>query len=384
VTSLSRTDTITFICLTIYTILIQQQYHRQEEIAKNGCFLISQLIVAEVRRQNKEMLADDNPGSIIFIDMLKNDDSCTSRKIAKESRKAHAVLCGRRVKVVNSERQDLDGRQGTLRYWNASQGKFCVGLDTKKSKDSDVKFVEPEALEEISATAARTATKTDKNAVYSVNIEDVFNRGISGIDCRFTLEKNHVDALYQAESIEAGLKTFCIERDSAEERLRLQKEKEKREEEEYRRREEEYRRQAEAERKKRAEQKRKEKAAKQAERDKEIRLAQEEVERMMMKRIKGALMESIFKSLLDEMLDKELFESQEMVDEFTLNGLEFDDISDFIDAVKDFLESHFEEERLKERMEDDQKMAEILGVETDADERTIKVAYRKLALKFRK
>ena len=96
-------------------------------------------------------------------------------------------------------------------------------------------------------------------------------------------------------------------------------------------------------------------------------------------------MESIFKSLLDEMLDKELFESQEMVDEFvTLNGLEFDDISDFMDAVKDFLESHFEEERLKERMEDDQKMAEILGVETDADERTIKVAYRKLALKFRK
>jgi hypothetical protein len=29
-------------------------------------------------------------------------------------------------------------------------------------------------------------------------------------------------------------------------------------------------------------------------------------------------------------------------------------------------------------------MAEILGVATDADERTIKVAYRKLALKFRK
>jgi curved DNA-binding protein CbpA len=35
-------------------------------------------------------------------------------------------------------------------------------------------------------------------------------------------------------------------------------------------------------------------------------------------------------------------------------------------------------------MEDDEKMAEILGVATDADERTIKVAYRKLALKFRK
>ena len=96
-------------------------------------------------------------------------------------------------------------------------------------------------------------------------------------------------------------------------------------------------------------------------------------------------MESIFKSFLDEMLYKGVFESQEMVDEFvTLNGLEFDDVSDFMDAVKDFLESHFEEERLKERMEDDEKMAEILGVATDADERTIKVAYRKLALKFRK
>lgn len=330
------------------------------------------------------MLADDNPGSSIFIDMLTNDDSCTSRKIAKESRKAHAALFGRRVKVVNSERQDLDGRQGTLRYWNASQGKFCVGLDTKKSKDSDVKFVEPEALEVVATpTPARITTKNNKDAVYYVGIDDVC-KGILGIDCRFTLEKDHVDALYQAESIEAGLKTFCIERDSAEDRLCVQREKEKREEEEYRRREEEYRSQAEAERKKRAEQKRKEKAAKQAERDKEIRLAQEEVERMMKKRIKGAYMESIFKSLLNEMLDKELFESQEMIDEFvTLNGLEFDDIGDFMDAVKDFLESHFEEERLKERMEEDEKMAEILGVETDADERTIKVAYRKLALKFR-
>lgn len=345
------------------------------------------MIVAEICRQNKVKLDDDAPKQCsIFIDMLTSDDSCTSRKIAKESRKANAALFGRRVKVVNSERQDLDGRQGTLRYWNASQGKFCVGLDTKKSKDSDVKFVEPEALEVIvSPTAARTIAKNNKDAVYSVGIEDIFDQGKGGIDCRFTLEKSHVDALYQAESIEAGLKTFCIERDSAEEQLRLQKEKEKREEEEYRRREEEYRRQAEAERKKRAEQKRKEKAAKQAERDKEIRLAQEEAERMIMKRIKGALMESIFKSFLDEMLYKGVFESQEMVDEFvTLNGLEFDDISDFMDAVKDFLESHFEEERLKERMEDDEKMAEILGVATDADERTIKVAYRKLALKFRK
>lgn len=327
------------------------------------------------------MLADDNPGSIIFIDMLTNDDSCTSRKIAKESRKAYAALCGRRVKVVNSERQDLDGRQGTLRYWNVSQGKFCVGLDTKKSKDSDVKFVEPEAL---TPTAELITAKNNKDAVYVVGIDDVFDQGKGGIDCRFTLEKIHVDALYQAESIEAGLKTFCIERDSAEDRLRRQREMEKKEEEEYRRREEEYRKLAETERKKRAEQKRKEKAAKQAERDKEIRLAQEDVERMMMKRIKGAFMESKIKSFLNEMLDKGLFENQEMVDEFvTLNGLEFDDISDFMDAVKDFLESQFEKERLKERMEDDEKMAEILGVETDADERTIKVAYRKLALKFR-
>ena len=68
------------------------------------------MIVAEICRQNKVKLDDDAPKQCIFIDMLTSDDSCTSRKIAKESRKANAALFGRRVKVVNSERQDLDGQ----------------------------------------------------------------------------------------------------------------------------------------------------------------------------------------------------------------------------------------------------------------------------------
>eukprot|EP00956_Cyclotella_meneghiniana_P027022 scaffold59779_cov34-Cyclotella_meneghiniana.AAC.2 len=48
----------------------------------------------------------------------------------------------------------------------------------------------------------------------------------------------------------------------------------------------------------------------------------------------------------------------------------------------DEFDEEWEEQVLEEKREENRKQAKILGVEPDADERTLKIAYRKLALQF--
>lgn len=316
------------------------------------------MIVAEFRRQNEkhDELANDLT--------LADDDSHASRVIFEESRKAHAALVGntkRRIRVVGSERHDVDGRQGTIRHWDAGQGRFCVGLDTKKSSDCDVKFVEPEALE-----AILTPRSPVKNSVgrYVVDIEDIFDRGDGGIGCQFTLEIDHVTALRRAESIEEGLEAFRIERDEMDDRMRVKREEEMREEEDYHRLEEEYRRQEEIDRRRRAERKAKERA----ERERDFmatRVAREEACRMTMGRIEKLHKEKYFKGLLDQMLRLGIFECREQVNEFLdlirKKGFKFEGMHDFMEVVNDFLRSRYDDQRLEERNEQDRKMAEVLG-----------------------
>jgi len=312
------------------------------------------LIVAEFRRQNeKHELANELT--------LADDDSHASRVIFEESRKAHAALIGnikRRIRVVGSERHDVDGRQGTIRHWDAGQARFCVGLDTKKSSDCDVKFVEPEALE-----AILTPRSPVKNSVgpYVVDIEDIFDRGDGGIGCRFTLEIDHVTALRRAESIEEGLEAFRIERDEMDDRMRVNREEEMREEEEYHRLELEYRRQEEIDRRRRAERKAKERA----ERERDFMVAREEACRMTMGRIEKLHKEKYFKGLLEQMLRLGIFECREQVNEFLdlirKKGFKFEGMHDFMEVVNDFLRSRYEEKRLEERNEQDRKMAEVIG-----------------------
>ena len=315
------------------------------------------MIVAEFCRQNEkhDELANDLA--------LADDDSHALRVIFEESRKAHAALVGdikRRVRVVGSERQDVDGRQGTIRHWDAGQGRFCVGLDTKKSNDCDVKFVEPEALEAI--LTPRSPVKNSGR--YVVNIEDIVDQGDGGIGCRFTLERDHVATLRRAESIEEGLEAFRIERDEMDDRMRVKREEEMREEEEYHRLEEEYRRQEEIDRRRRAERKAKERAER--ERDlRATRLAREKACRMTIGRIEKLHKEKFFKGLLDQMLRLGIFECREQVNEFfdliRKHGFKFEGMHDFTEAVDDFLRSRYEEQRLEVRNEQDRKMAEVIG-----------------------
>jgi hypothetical protein len=115
---------------------------RHEKIAKESenIGLISQLIIAEFLRNNNK------DGTPALTREQVSQDPGASEAIADESKRINDALFGGlkcwRVKVVGSERQDINGRQGTLRSWNDAKKKFCVGLDTKRGQDSDARLVE--------------------------------------------------------------------------------------------------------------------------------------------------------------------------------------------------------------------------------------------------
>ena len=192
---------------------------RHEKIVKDNesVDLISHLIVTEFLRHNK------HAGLAITKEQVLQD-SHAFQAITNESRHINDIIFGGikcRVKVVALDRQDLDGRQGTLRHWDDKREKFCVGLDTKKLADSVVHYLMPENVE---SQAAPRTSKAGKKSMqdYDVDIKNFYNQRSEGIWCRFTLEKSAMDALHAAESIERGLEIFCLERDENERRLRLE------------------------------------------------------------------------------------------------------------------------------------------------------------------
>ena len=209
--------------------------------------MISSLIIAEFTRQNNRNGLNITKEEVML-------DLNASQLIDNESKNASQVIYGGlrcRVKVVGSMKQDLNGRLGTLRSFVIEQGKFCVGLDTKKRQDSDVQLFMPEDLEALSKPTDKAGKHLKQS--YIVDIKHLLDGDNGGIGCHFTLEKTAVDALRSSKSIDAGLQAFCLERDKMEERLRLELEEE-------RIREEEYRKQEEIDRERRAARKAKERA----------------------------------------------------------------------------------------------------------------------------
>ena len=128
-------------CHLYHVYVIFLHHTRHEKIAKEdeSVNLISQLIISEFLRQNKEKE---------LTNAHVTDNSHATHVIATESKNAHNAIFGglmkSRIKVAGMERKDLNGRQGTLRYWDANQNKFCVRLDTKKATDCDEHFLLPE------------------------------------------------------------------------------------------------------------------------------------------------------------------------------------------------------------------------------------------------
>lgn len=348
--------------------------------------MISQLVASELLRQNKE---DEEVSTLTRAQIL--EDSPAADAIEAESKKAHTALFGGlscRVKVAGLDRKDLNGRQGTLRAWDADQGKFLVGLDTKKGADSDVHLFLPENLE---ATSAPRPGKGDKKLTegYRVDISVCFSESAS-VGCQFTVDKSMVASLRfatlrSAKSIDDELEAFSLARDESDRERRVQEEKERKQFEKECR-------QDEADRKRRQKQKAKAKA--EANRQKAQRrakwqktrddafAAKMEAQRLKAERsrVEGAMREMqrmMAKAKMRHKFVHCMFHAAEegenprdYLDEFVERyeeefDYEFDsDDEDFFEDMLGELEEHEREhkKRMKEKMREmDGEMAELLG-----------------------
>mmetsp|Transcript_20725 Transcript_20725/g.44979 ORF Transcript_20725/g.44979 Transcript_20725/m.44979 type:complete len:1099 (+) Transcript_20725:245-3541(+) len=356
-----------------------------ERIAKENDYtdLIQKLLVAEFLRQSK------NKAMGLTADRVLSD-SRTSELIAKECREAyHAIFGGLKCRVVvaGSENKDMNGRQGIIRYWDREKEKYCVGLDTKKTPDSDVQFLIPAILDVLTSSRPPKADKKSSATSYDVDAPDFVSYGGVSLGFNFTLQKSHMIALGSAESTKIGLEVFCESRDEEERRQKIEEEAEKKREEEDRRRRAATRATENTAWEQRKEQMRKDK---------------EEYEEMKKewakeRREKGG-------SMFDYEDDDEeecqcprcrfgdsrfgdRFSSDGGAFFFNIGGIPFRVRFDSYDSDEDSdfdeeFDERWEGQLAEEKEEENRKQAGILGVVPNADGRTIKLAYRKMALQF--
>eukprot|EP00804_Cyclotella_cryptica_P004050 CCRYP_015450-RA/>CCRYP_015450-RA protein AED:0.04 eAED:0.04 QI:990/1/1/1/0.6/0.33/6/238/882 len=332
--------------------------------------LIKQLLVTEFLRQTKNTVVGVTNERIL---------SDTHEVLMSNSRQIYRVLFGEvncRVVVAGTDNTDLNGRQGNLHYYDKERQMFCVGLDTKKSSDSEIQFFSPENLDRVAARSF----KSDKavNKTFDVNVPAFFNYGDVMFSLIFTIKKSHVTSLGSAESLKLGLEKFIHTRNDEEHRAKLEAEAEKKRED--------------VDRKRRKEAKARERAAWEH-RKEAMRREKEEFEEMRREwareRRKYAydqpfggygFFENIFSSTFGNN-----FTSSGGSFYFTIGGIPFrfrmDDDSDG-DSFFDDFDDRWEERLEEEKEEENRKCAEILGVPENADARTLKLAYRKMALQY--
>ena len=382
---------------------LKEQQQQQADRAKSWtvkvkkeeekCQLISDLIGTEFQRVNKE------------VDMTEEIQNV----ITDKSREAHDIIYGSdircRVTVVGLDRKDINGRKGNIRHWDEDKEKFCVGLDTKKSRDCDVHFLKPENLEPF-AQSKKDGKKLAANFIVSISAQ-----GDEEIGCQFSLERSDIDKLESAHSRSIGLQAFREERDELALRLKKEQEEQRKVEERLEQEEEEDRkRRAEIRAKKRAEKERR-KAEQRQEREKAFKLKQmqaqmeferkrDEFERRREEALLG-LESMLQKAMLARVLEKmyvvnfqkwaEAGGSLEDFDEFKEEikdaiaeqiGEEEEDWEEILEEIFEGYDEEFKRILLEDRVEEDKKHAEILGVPHDVDKRTLQKTYRKLALQY--
>ena len=350
----------------VYVIFLHHTRH--EKIAKEdeSVNLISQLIISEFLRQNKEKeLTNDHVA----------DNSHATHVIATESKNAHNAIFGglmkSRIKVAGMERKDLNGRQGTLRYWDANQNKFCVGLDTKKATDCDEHFLLPENVESVGSgpRSGKGDKKSGMQQGYHVDIKDLFNQGDEGIGCLFTIDKSTIIAIRSAKSIGDGLQAFCLERDANDEKVRLEKEEERRQEEEYRKQDEIDRKRRAKKRAEKREQMEREREKRrqraEAEREAALRRRMEEKNAEMLDKI-NALYEKENKRIVLGFITQLVSEgclSKEEAEEFLEVYLDelVENPKSILKKLNEYFRYKAQEARREEQEKDDKESAEILG-----------------------
>ncbi|KAL9179372.1 hypothetical protein ACHAXT_008662 [Thalassiosira profunda] len=234
---------------------------------REGVYLISHLIASELLLQN-----DENEKVSVLSRSLVLADPQAAVVIDAKSEDAHTVLYGGlscRVKVAGLDRKGLNGRQGTLRYWDASNAVFSVGLDTKKGPNSDVHAFKPEYLDPMPLQRQSNGGNTLAEE-YDVEIVNLRLGNGESVGCQFTVDKSMVTSLRFARSIDEGLVALRIARDYEEREQLIHEKREWKESEEECRHEE-------ADRKRR--QKLKDEAKAEAKRQKEERKAKWQRER---------------------------------------------------------------------------------------------------------
>ena len=387
---------------------LKEQQQQQEARAKlwekklkseeNKCNLIADMIRTELNRVNK--------GADI-----------SEEEIIEKSSEAQEALYGSSIKkcrvvVVGLDRKDLNGRKGSIRHWDGNKAQFCVGLDTKKSRDCDVHFMKPENLD-VDTSSSQAANKKDKLATNCAVSIGCATTPLTGY--QFTLEKSDVTKIESAHSRCTGLEEFKKDRDALSARLMQEQEEQRKEEERLEREEEEDRKRraelrakkmAEKELKKEEMRQRREKTLKmkqeraqmeyemeyeraRAKKIERMKQMQEQIHRMMMVAELSILYETIFAKWAGEGGRVEKFDDFKKKFKELIFEKYLDDEDDKSGMLEEVLEEIFAEmdedfmEYLREgSVEEDMEHAQVLGVSHDVDRRTLVKTYRKLALQY--
>ena len=161
-------------------------------------------------------------------------DTDTRHKLEEAAHETYRVVCKAdihsRVIVKGMKQQDLNDRTGTIQNWDEGKGKFYVGLDTKKGKNTQYLYIPAGNLEALPLPPPRKGKKGDP--VHMVFVPLLF----SGIELMVDVYKSEIDAMKATPSLDEFLDKLMQDRDQEERDAMERKEKERRQEEESRRR----------------------------------------------------------------------------------------------------------------------------------------------------
>ena len=367
--------------------------HRRETLDEDSrrVDLISRLIATEVLRQS--CISPDSSSAVISRQDLY--------LISDAARQANLVLFGglpsRRVRIDGMERPhtDLNGRTGSVRSWDGSRGTFVVVLDAKRSKEGgEERRISPQHLEEIH-DGGSSRSRNDAGARYTVpENRNILTSDGKVIGCgQFDLTRSDVDWLRTKSNVDSALALFRRRRDVIDARLAEEQRREEREQQ-----------QEEADRRRRAARRAEDRARKERARTEraEARKRQEQEARAEYERELAELQEAratLRRALVNKMkLRVLLFEAAAagvpeggLRDFLEGHGVDYglfdEDDRDFAESFSEFrARFDFGGDGEDEEEEEDEaaylEAAEALGIETDADERTVRAAYRRLALAY--
>eukprot|EP00592_Proboscia_alata_P009362 CAMPEP_0194358316 /NCGR_PEP_ID=MMETSP0174-20130528/5565_1 /TAXON_ID=216777 /ORGANISM="Proboscia alata, Strain PI-D3" /LENGTH=1149 /DNA_ID=CAMNT_0039128593 /DNA_START=667 /DNA_END=4116 /DNA_ORIENTATION=- len=205
--------------------------------------MLVDLMAAEFVRQNIGVMVA-RVADLSVASVKRNEEAM--EKLIAEGRLTYRILhceleysCSR-VKIAGLSKE-LNERSGTIQHWDAMKEKYCVGLDTKRGKNVEVRFIKPGHLEILSqATEKRKGGSSSGHGnggspsrTYAVAIKSLFlNLDLD----EFIVSLEIVQIMKKVESLDTYLKALMDQRDDDERARKWWENEEKRRDEEARRR----------------------------------------------------------------------------------------------------------------------------------------------------